>query len=154
MLSPIRYAVSFIIYNDNSQFLIVKRPKEDKELGDIWGLPAASFLIGDETPEEAVVRGGMEKLNCVIEPFERLPLTMIQERSGYSLMMIDYKCRLIKGKADASKAHTKGTKYTDQKWTSDPKLLMPGAQKGSACIQIFLLALGLLDVSKLKTKLS
>jgi hypothetical protein len=38
---------------------------------------------------------------------------------------------------------TLGTKYVDQRWTSDPKDMLPGARAGSLCEQIFLYSLGL-----------
>ena len=78
---------------------------------------------------------------------------MIQERKDYSLLMIDFECNLIKGEPDANKAATQGTKYVDQKWTSDLNMLIDGANKGSACIQLFLNDKGIFNSKNFKTEL-
>lgn len=54
-----RHAVSFIICNDKDEFLIIKRPESDKELGPVWGLPATNFDPRKESLDDAVVRGGV-----------------------------------------------------------------------------------------------
>lgn len=61
-MKPIKYAIAFIIYNRNrSKFLIVQRSSDDKDLPNVWGLPAGSVKDG-ETFEECVIRSGKEKL--------------------------------------------------------------------------------------------
>jgi len=68
-------------------------------------------------------------------------------------MLIDYECVLSSGKPDVSKAKTKGTKYTTQKWTSDASILFPAAKKGSICTQLFLNYLGKWLLESFVTKL-
>lgn len=151
----LRFAVSFTIYkNGSKEFLSVERPKEDKELGDVWGLPATNFDMAKESMEDAVRRGGLEKLNCRIEPIRRIPVAMIQERYGYDLLLVDYECRLVEGEPDVSKATISGTRYVSQKWTSDPRTLKEAAKKGSVCSQLFLFDKGLLGRKELVTKLA
>ncbi|MBI4175579.1 MAG: NUDIX domain-containing protein [Candidatus Aenigmarchaeota archaeon] len=152
-MQPLKYAVSIILYNDKKQFLVVKRPEEERDLGGIWGFPAVSFDPSMESFDGAVARVGREKLNCEVEPVGRLPITIIQERDGYDLLLIDYKCRVVKGEPDVRKARTSATKYADQKWTSDPGILMEGAEKGSCCIQLFLHDIGLWPREKFRTSL-
>lgn len=152
-MQSLRYAVSLVIYRNEKEFLVVKRPEEDKEIGGLWGLPASRFDPKTETPDQAVLRASREKLNCGVEVAERLPLVIIQKRRGYDLMLIDYICRLLKGEPDVSKARTQGTVYVDQKWVSDPKVLLKIAEKGSICAQIFLNHLGVLPAERLRTSL-
>ncbi len=76
-MQPLRFAVSFIIYDKKKRFLVVKRSETDLELDGIWGLPATGFDPLKETFDEAVVRGGKEKLNCFIKPIRRLPLVFV-----------------------------------------------------------------------------
>ena len=156
MAKPLRYAVSFTVYrNNNKEFLVVKRPKDsnDELNSGIWGLPATNFDTKKEAPDEAVVRGGIEKLGCKIEPVRRLPISMVQEREDYDLLMIDYECRLVSGEPDVNTAHTSGTKYVEQMWVKDPKILYDAAKKGSACVQLFLFDKGLLKRENFITKL-
>lgn len=153
MQKEVRYAVSFIIYDPKGNFLVVKRPKGDKELPLVWGLPATNYDPRKETPEKAVIRGAKEKLNCEVEIFRALPQSMIQDRKGYSLMMMDYECRLIGGTPDVNAARTKGTRYIEQKWVSDLDILVEGKEKGSACIQLYFADKGLMDPREFKTSI-
>jgi 8-oxo-dGTP pyrophosphatase MutT (NUDIX family) len=153
-LQQLRYAVSFIMYRNDKEFLVVKRPPEDEELGGIWGLPATTFDSKSESPDEAVLRAAREKIGCEIKITRRLPEIMIQQRHGYDLMLMDYECKLVSGEPDVHKAKTTGTKYIDKKWTSDPRAtLEAGAKRGSICIQLFLYDKGLWPREKWITKL-
>lgn len=54
IMKPVKYAVAFVIYNqDHTKFLIVKRPADDPDLPNVWGLPAGS-VKDDETFEECL----------------------------------------------------------------------------------------------------
>jgi hypothetical protein len=68
-------------------------------------------------------------------------------------MLIDYICRLAKGEPDVNKARTQGTIYVDQKWVTDPKVLLKIAERGSICAQLFLNHLGILPLERLKINL-
>ncbi len=138
IMKPVRYAVSFILKNDKEEILVVKRPDDD-ELGGVWGLPATTLNEG-ELPEHGIRRGGKEKLGCEIEPTKFIGATTM-ERSDYTIHMMDFEADITKGAPDVSKA-TKGTKYDDQKWTSELDILVPACLKGSACVRIFLYKTG------------
>jgi ADP-ribose pyrophosphatase YjhB (NUDIX family) len=152
-IQKLKFAVSFIVYRNKDEFLVVKRPDEDKEIGGLWGLPATGFNPKEETPDQAVIRGAREKLCCEVEIKERLPLVMIQNRHGYDLLLIDYVCRLAKGQPNVNKSQTTGTKYVEQKWTSNPKILQKISEKGSICTQLFLNHLGMWPKEKFISKL-
>ncbi len=137
-MKPVKYAVSFILRNNKEEILVVKRP-EDDELGGVWGLPATTLDDG-ELPEHGVKRGGMEKLSCGIEPVKFIGATSM-DRKDYTIHMMDFEARIVKGAPDVSKA-TRGTKYVDQKWTSDFDVLIPACMKGSAYARIFLYKTG------------
>jgi ADP-ribose pyrophosphatase YjhB (NUDIX family) len=141
-MKPTTYAVAVIVSNpeNSKEFLLVKRPLSGPVPG-IWGLPAATLKPG-ELPEDGVRRVGTEKLGCKIVPFEFVG-SAVQERSDAFLQILDYKVKVAAGQPDVRKAVTAGTKYVDQKWTSDPKEMLPGATAGSLCEQIFLNSLGL-----------
>jgi len=42
-------------------------------------------------------------------------------------------------------ATTKDTKYVDQRWTKNPRILLPAARLGSCCSTIFLTSCGVLE---------
>jgi ADP-ribose pyrophosphatase YjhB (NUDIX family) len=68
MNKPIKYAVAFVIYNqDRTKFLIVQRPTDDEDLLNVWGLPAGSLREG-ETFEECLIRSDREKLGVELRP--------------------------------------------------------------------------------------
>ena len=153
-MNELKIAVSFIIYNEKGEFLAIKRPPEDEELGPLWGLPATNVQLKKESLDEAVLRDAMEKLNCKVTISERLPLAMIQKRQGYDLLLLDYKCDLVPGQVpDVKKAKTKGTKYTAQQWTKNTEMLFEIAKKGSICTQLFLNYLGKWPLESFVTEL-
>lgn len=150
---PLKYAVSFTLYNpkNEKEFLIVKRPPEAEDHPNMWGFPATMAMIG-ELPEACLKRAGKEKLGVIIEPTEFVG-AIAQERKYFVLYLMHFKAILKEGEPDVRKAATKGTKYVDQKWTSDPKDLFPIAEKGSICVQLFLHHLGLWPRKKFIYKL-
>jgi len=152
-MQELKFAVSIIIYRNNEEFLVTKRPETDNEFGSFWGLPASGFDPKKETPDQAAERVAREKLGCEVEILERIPLAFIQKRQGYDLLLIDYICRLKSGEPDVKKANTTGTVYTGQKWTKDPSILKPIAENGSICAQLFLNHKGLWPKEKFITKI-
>ncbi|HLI46941.1 MAG TPA: NUDIX domain-containing protein [Geobacterales bacterium] len=144
----IKYTVSALIKNDKKEFLIVKRNPDEKEHPNMWGLPALSFKP-PEMPEHALERLGIEKLNCKIQAIAFIG-AMFQRRPGYDIFLMLYEAKIIEGEPNVE---AKG-KYAEQKWTSDPSLLLPIAKKGSACAQIYLHSLGVINESELMFSLS
>ncbi len=149
MTKNVKHTISIILTDPGKpgQFLIVKRPSEDADLGGCLGFPSVTLQPG-EFPVEAARRVAVEKLSCEAVPTRFLG-TMFQRRNSYDLFLSDIEMRLDGGKQpDVIKSNTKVTKYTDQKWTSDPMELMPAAIKGSCCASIFLTDCGMLDRSE------
>lgn len=146
MSKPIKYVVAAVLYKDPSadEFLVVKRPDDDPELGGEWGLPAVTLRPG-ELPEQGAMRVCQEKLGCEVNSKRFLGM-MFQKRNGYDMFMIDIELVLAAGQtASVTNAQSQGTIYVDQAWVSDPNILMPGAKKGSCCSSIFLSDRNLLD---------
>lgn len=108
---------------------------------DVWGLPAV-LIEEDELPEDAVRRTGKEKLATDIEPVSSVGIKS-HDRGSYELILMDVKARIVGKKPNIQQATTTGTKYAEQKWTSDYSIFIPGAQKGSVCDRIFLESLNI-----------
>lgn len=146
MSKQIKYVVAVALKKtqDSDEFLVVKRPDDDPDLGGHWGLPAASMKEG-ELPEQAAQRVCKEKLDCEAAAVRFMGL-MHQKRNSYDIFLMDVEMILSDGQtADVHNAHTENTAYVDQKWTTDPMDLMASAKGGSCCSSIFLTDRGLLD---------
>ena len=131
-----KYAVSYVIYDsDRSRFLIVKRPSDDKELPDVWGLPAGMVSEG-ESFQEALRRSGMEKLGVQLEPVTLVGKGQV-DRGDYVLHMEEYEARIVSGEPSVPQSKEGVTQYQELKWgvSSD---LEEAASKGSLCSRIFL----------------
>jgi len=146
MSKPVKYTVAVVLKNnqDPNEFLVVKRPENDPDLAGHWGLPATTMDEG-ELPENVAGRICKKKLNCEATPTRFLGI-MFQKRNSYDIFLMDIEMEL-KGsnKPDIHQAQTKGTAYTEQKWSKDPLDLMPSAKSGSCCSSIFLTDRGLLN---------
>jgi 8-oxo-dGTP diphosphatase len=145
MSKQIKYVVAVILKNKQNpnEFLVVKRPDDDPDLGGAWGFPATTMRPG-ELPEQAARRICKEKLNCEAEPTRFLGI-MFQKRNSYDIFLMDVDMVLTEGQPDVHSANTEHTAYVDQKWSTDPMDLMPSATHGSCCSSIFLTDRELLD---------
>lgn len=145
MSKKIDYVVAVVLKKPSGdEFLEVKRPPEDVDLANNWGLPAATLKPG-ELPEDGARRVCKEKLGCEASA-KRFIGIMFQKRNNYDLFLMDIEMELLEGEApDINKADTENTAYIEQKWTSDPNELMPSARLGSCCSSIYLTDLGILD---------
>ncbi len=146
MSKPVKYVVAVVLKNSKNpdEFLIVKRPDDDPDLGGHWGFPAAIMKPG-ELPEEAAKRVCKEKLNCDAEAAHFLGL-MFQKRNSYDIFLMDVDMLIAEGqRPNVHVASTEHTAYVDQKWSTDPMDLMPSAKGGSCCSSIFLTDRDLLD---------
>jgi ADP-ribose pyrophosphatase YjhB (NUDIX family) len=142
----IKYVVAVVLKNNQNpdEFLVVKRPDDDPDLGGHWGFPATSMNPG-ELPEDAAKRICKEKLNCEAEATRFLGI-MFQKRNSYDIFLMDVDMLLIgQNQPDVHSANTENTAYVDQKWTTDPNDLMASAKGGSCCSSIFLTDRNLLD---------
>jgi len=125
------------------EYLAVRRPEDDVDLGGNWGLPAVT-LRPDESPEDGARRVCTEKLGCKAEPIRFLG-AMHQVRNRYDIVLMDIEMILVSTtQPDVSQAQTTATAYVAQKWSADPKELLPSARHGSCCSSIFLQDQGLL----------
>jgi 8-oxo-dGTP pyrophosphatase MutT (NUDIX family) len=132
----IKYAIAAVIRNERGEFLAVKRRSDENEHPNMWGLPALSFKP-PELPENALFRLAKEKLSCEIIPIAFLG-SIFQKRPSYNIFLMLYEAKVSKGEPNVKITG----KYADQVWTRDPSILIPIANKGSACAQLFLLNLG------------
>ena len=146
MSKLVKYVVAVVLKNKQhpDEFLVVKRPDDDPDLGGHWGFPAATLQPG-ELPEAAAQRVCREKLNCDAEATRFLGI-MFQKRNSYDIFLMDVDMVLAEGQQpDVHAAATTHTAYVDQKWSTDPLDLMASAKGGSCCSSIFLTDRGLLD---------
>lgn len=132
-------AISFVIFNDDrSKLLAVKRPADDEDLPNAWGLPAGS-LQNDESYEEAVIRSGREKLGVEVSVGPLLNEGDI-ERDDYVLHMRLYKATIADGHPSVPQPVEHVTQYIDWAWAI-PERLRAAADRGSLCSRLALDAL-------------
>jgi len=146
MSKQTKCVVAVILKNKDNpdQFLVVKRPDDDPDLGGHWGFPAATMRVG-ELPEQAAKRICKEKLSCDAETTRFLGI-MFQKRNNYDIFLMDVDMVLADGQIpDVHASTTENTAYVDQKWSVDPEDLRSSASGGSCCSSIFLTDKGLLD---------
>src|SRR3989344_5115800 len=112
----ITYVVAVVLRKKEnpSEFLVVKRPEDDPDLGGHWGFPATTLKPG-EMPEDAVRRICSEKLGCECKTKRFLGI-MFQKRNSYDIFLMDVEAETVDGsEPDIKKASSEGTKYVDQK---------------------------------------
>jgi len=115
--------------------LTVLRPEDDEDLPSTWGLPAASLRRG-ESPEDAALRAGREKLGVTL----RLVGTVGEgrlERDDYLLWMREFEAVIVGGEPDVDRPLEGVTRYVAWEW-GDPARLEPAARRGSLCSRILL----------------
>lgn len=134
-------AVALINPNNASEVLAVKRPVNDDNLPNVWGLPAITPKDG-ELPEDAVKRLGIEKLATEIGATSYIGIKRA-DRNTYELILMDIQAELKGREPSVKDATTTGTKYVDQQWTSDYSIFKEAAAKGSLCSRIFLESKGM-----------
>lgn len=133
-----KHSVALIIYNeDQSRFLMVRRPYEDGKPDYEWGFPAASKTNLDENWEEVVHRAAKTKLGVEVE-IVKLIGESSSDRGNYILTLRDYEVRIVKGEPSVPQASEGVTQYVEFKFSDDMKPLIDSAQKGSVCTRIFL----------------
>ena len=121
------------------QLLLVRRPPDDEDLPDVWGLPAGSLRAG-EGWKEAVRRAGREKLGVELHVGPLLQEGE-GERDGYLLHMRLYRADIVAGEPSVPQAAEGVTQYTDWEWAK-PGRLEAGASQGSLCSRLCLRWLG------------
>jgi 8-oxo-dGTP pyrophosphatase MutT (NUDIX family) len=148
MSKRVDYVVAIILKKSGTdEILIVKRPAEDTDLANHWGLPAATMKKG-ELPEDCARRICVEKLGCKANPKKFIGL-MFQKRNAYDLFLMDIEMELSnRSEPDIKRSNTSNTAYIEQKWTTGSTELLASANSGSCCSSIYLSDIGLLDKDK------
>lgn len=138
MVKPIKNSVAIVIKNEKDEFLVIKRPEDEPgPLAGVWGFPAITLKDG-ETETEAAHRAGQAKLGVHLDITGKIG-DKTADRGDYVLHLSDYSAKLVEGQSPSvPQADTSMTQYTDLKYTSDPSVLFPAAQKGSLCSQVYL----------------
>lgn len=155
-----KYAVSLVIFKDaakdsaspsmESEVVVVQRPSTDKDLPNVWGLPAGMVTFtGAEGPtpndyERAAVVAGMAKMGVDVEVVRDMGY-MSHNRGSYTLHMTQFQVRIVgrDGAADPAALPVvpqpvEGiTQYQSWRWGL-PHDLLAAADKGSVCSRIFL----------------
>jgi 8-oxo-dGTP diphosphatase len=136
---PVKNAIAYVIYNpDRSQFLTVQRPSDDEDLPDAWGLPAGSLKEG-ESFEDAILRSGREKLGVELRVTKLIGEGDLK-RAGYVLHMREYEAEIVRGEPQVPQDVAEVTQYQAWRWGSADDLI-PAAQQGSLCSQLYLKSL-------------
>lgn len=141
-VKPIKFAASFVVRRgarSGPALLTVRRPPDDDELPDLWGLPAASLGPG-ESWWEAVGRAGLDKLGVELGGI-RLLREGRAERSGYTLHMRLFQAEVAAGDPSVPQAAGGVTQYADWAW-APPDRLREAASAGSLCSRLCLEWLG------------
>jgi hypothetical protein len=130
----IKSSVSLAI-RQGDRILIVKRPHDDEDLPDEWGLPAAT-VRNEESWQDAGVRAGREKLGVELEIGRELNRGSLQ-RSPYTIEMRLHEATIITGLPRVPQPETGVTQYQEWKWGVAADL-KPAANKGSLCCRLLL----------------
>lgn len=143
--TPVKRSISFVVFFGGGRegrsdwILVVRRPPDDPELPDVWGLPAASLGLR-ESWEDAVRRAGREKLGV-----ELRPLRILREgwatRPSYRLHMRLFEADVIGGEPEVPQAVPGVTQYVEWRWAA-PRRLEDAAARGSLCARLCLEAVG------------
>lgn len=140
---PVKRSVSFVVFGGDREdasdrILVVRRPPDDPELPDVWGLPAASLAPG-ESWEDAVRRAGREKLGVELRPLRALHEGWAT-RPGYRLHMRLFEAAVTAGEPHVPQPVRGVTQYVGWTWAS-PERLRDAAEGGSLCSRLCLEAL-------------
>ena len=152
MKKPIKKAVSYAAIDDKGNILLVKRPADDKDLPNVWGLPAGG-VKEDESWEKATVRSGKEKLGVNLEIKEELGEGKL-DREKYTLHMKLFGVSIPEGEKPVVPQPLEGiTQYVDSKWATPDEIvehLKITAPQGSLCCTLFLVKKGVLGERDIK----
>jgi len=131
----VKRSVALALIDEAGRLLLVRRPPDDAELPDVWGLPAAT-LAPDESWEEAAQRAARDKLGVVIEELEPIAAGF-QQRGNARLDMRLFRARVAAGRPAVPQPHPEVTQYSALQW-GDASALVPGAARGSLCCRLML----------------
>lgn len=122
------------------EWLLVQRPEDDEDLPGVWGLPAGSFVSGED--EDGLVRRiGRDKLGLDLTNAGRLE-SGSTARAAYDLHMVLIRATVSGGEPAVARDVDGVTQYSAWKWGA-PAELADGARRGSLCCQLALRSVGL-----------
>lgn len=121
------------IRSDGPELLAVRRPADDLDLPDAWGLPAATPRAG-ESWWEAVRRAGRDKLGVELGGLRLLREGRAQ-RPGRTLHMRLFGAGIEAGTPSAPQAVDGVTQYAEWAWAA-PSRLEEAAGRGSLCSRL------------------
>ena len=133
----IKRSVSFVIRDPShpDRVLAVRRPPDDDDLPNAWGLPAGS-LRADESWDDAVRRAGRDKLGVELDVGDVIEDGQL-ERAGYTLHMRLYEARVAAGTPSVPQPTAAVTQYSALDWTTADRFV-PAADAGSLCCRLYL----------------
>ena len=137
----IKRSVSFVIRSPQHPALVlaVRRPPDDADLPDAWGLPAGSLREG-ESWEDAVRRAAREKLGVEVAVGRTIEEGRIARRD-HTLHMRLFEARVVRGEPRVPQSTAGVTQYTDFEW-ADAARFVPAAAAGSLCCRLYLKSVG------------
>ena len=140
-VKEVKYAVFYVIRNkeDNSKILIVKKPEDDSDLPNVFGIPAGSVKEG-ETYEQAIIKNGKNKLGVNLKIKNFIGRGNI-DREDYILHGEEYEAEIVSGTPKAPQENSEGTQYQDWKWGTYEDLI-EAASKHSLCCNLYLKSIG------------
>jgi ADP-ribose pyrophosphatase YjhB (NUDIX family) len=139
--AAVKRSVAVVVHapGEPERILAVKRPPDDEDLPDAWGLPAASPRP-DESWVQAVLRTGRDKLGVRLGGIRFMRMGEAS-RPGLLLHMRLYRAEIEEGQPRVPGPVEGVTQYVDLAWCS-PRRLVPAARRGSLCSRLFLEVLG------------
>lgn len=117
------------------RILIVRRPADDTDLPNAWGLPAASLREG-ESARDAALRAACDKLGVTVDLGPQINRGSIR-RGDTILAMRLFAARIRSGRPRVPQPVSDVTQYTALQWDT-PDALRPAAQRGSLCCRLAL----------------
>jgi hypothetical protein len=138
LVTAVKRSIALLIRqaDDADAVLLVRRPPDDADLPDAWGLPAAT-RGANETAEAAGLRTGCDKLGVKLEIGAVLNEGSIT-RDGYVLDMQLLEARIASGSPRAVADATDGTtRYAAWRW-GPLEALELAAARGSLCCRLAL----------------
>jgi 8-oxo-dGTP diphosphatase len=139
------HSVAIVVKDAAGRLLVVKRDDDDKDLPGVWGLPAATIREG-ETPEQAAVRAGQDKLGVTLNIGN-----FTGEDTSPTQSLREYEAEIVDGTPSVPQNDPPVSQYADLQYTNDPRILLEAARKGSLCSRIYLRNAGI-DVTLFSLK--
>lgn len=115
--------------------LTVRRPPDDPDLPNAWGLPAASIRPG-ESAVDAAHRAAEDKLGVALDLGPEINRGSLR-RADTTLSMTLFAARVRTGEPHVPQPVPDVTQYTELQWDT-PDRLRPAAQRGSLCCRLAL----------------